>query len=59
VLRVLLTDAGNPLFGWWELGAAIVGDTPGGHVTAADISPCTTKVNEANEMTPVLHIATT
>ncbi|DBB00114.1 TPA: hypothetical protein ACH3X1_013965 [Trebouxia sp. C0004] len=44
---------GNPLFGWWELGSAVVGyvsDCP----HAADFSPCTPHRSEATEMNPVM-----
>ncbi|KAL0051564.1 hypothetical protein WJX82_009947 [Trebouxia sp. C0006] len=39
---------GNPLFGWWELGSAIIGDVSVSS-PAADFSPCTPHRSEATE----------
>ncbi len=47
-LRLLFASAGNPLFGWWELGSAIIGDVSVSS-PAADFSPCTPHRSEATE----------
>lgn len=50
---MLFASAGNPLFGWWELGSAVIGDVPD-CPPAADFSPCTPHRSEATETNPVL-----
>ena len=44
--NLLSVTAGNPLFGWWELGSAITGNMDG-HPSEADFSPATPKNEEA------------
>ena len=46
LLRLGSVTAGNPLFGWWELGSAIIGDMDE-RQDKVDFSPATPRNEEA------------